>query len=1224
MLKKILLYTTLLVLPSVAVHAQTGVGQIQGVVADASGAVIPGAIVALSNTQTGSKFETTTSAVGFYVLPSLKPGDYKLAVTSPGLQKWEGQVTLRAGQQAVVNASLQVAQSAEQVTVMGNVTQLVTTTSPTIATTVERARIEQLPLNGRSIQSLLTVTVPGLEGAVAQPRVYGLRDSAMEFNQDGVPLDDRNTGSIQARPPGLDTIQEFRVETNGSSAKLDRPANAIMITRSGTNEFHGAAFETGRDSGFGVARQRQDTFSVPPHLVRNEFGVSAGGPVLLPKLYNGKNRTFLFGAWEELRQRSAASTGSAVWTAPMRQGDFSGLLDSTGRKITLYDPWSVGPAPGYAKVPYVNNQLPLSRQSPLSKYVFGVVPLPTDPGVNPVIANNYFGPAPTNQDQRTITFRGDHRIGDKDQIYGRYSRGAWDQMNRRAFNTAGNPITSDDLWNRETYFERSNTEMVSWTHTFTPTFFVETVATGSAINWLYSLNQASAQENISAKFGTPNPFNVNGAPYLLNVGYQNVQFHGIVPRSQYTQIISGEQNYTLVKANHQIQFGGRYRQEVLDTIPDRPDQSDLDFGSSATALYNPATGTAFGTAPQTGDNGANFFLGIAGRYAQQRPPGPYNMRGKDLSLYVQDNWKISSRLTVNLGVRWQYNGPYLDKAGVTSLFDFASKSIVNAVPIPQLVQSGYTTQPIVDGYAAVGVKWITPDKLGLPDDLVSLSKHDFGPRAGFAYSRNLGGRIAVVRGGYGLYHFAIPARTFNGMRGNAPLQGSYTYNWNDSAQAPDSLPNYFLRAAPTVIAGVNTANLPELSISRPPVILPGVGMIALSRDLPTSAAHQWNLTFEAEVMKDTVVRAGLIGTAGRNNESVQRYNANPISNYVWYKTSGVPIPTGFYQNTVRRAIDQTTFGDISIYTKLGYSNYTGVQLELERHFSRGLAFQLFYLMSNSASTGNIASQGGGFATYQDDQPEIFLPGAVPQNAADRLRFYRYQRDPDIPKHRVRWNYLYDLPIGRGKKFAGNMGRGLDRLAGGWQIAGYGTTASRYWSLPTNNWGPTGNIEFYGTQYKISDCRQGTCFPGYLYYNGYIPANRINNATGVSGVPQNYTPAVRPINPIPASGVVADANFNDNNNVLVPLKNGQNQLVAYDNGLNVWRNQVMPGPWLTNLTASVYKNIPITERINLRINLDAFNVLNQPGLNLPGGDGISSLRTSAQGARTMQYTARLSW
>ena len=127
-----------------------------------------------------------------------------------------------------------------------------------------------------------------------------------------------------------------------------------------------------------------------------------------------------------------------------------------------------------------------------------------------------------------------------------------------------------------------------------------------------------------------------------------------------------------------------------------------------------------------------------------------------------------------------------------------------------------------------------------------------------------------------------------------------------------------------------------------------------------------------------------------------------------------------------------------------------------------------------------------------------------------------------------------------------------------------------------------------------------------------------------GIPQNYVPANPPINPIPASGVVADPNFNDNNNVLVPWKNGQNQLVAYDTGLHWWRNQVIPGPWLTNLTASIYKTVKITERVSLRVNLDAFNVLNQPGLNLPGSDGILSLRTSAQGARTMQYTARLTW
>jgi len=1224
MSRKTVVFAALFFLTLSAAYAQTGAAQIQGTVSDSSGAVVPNADVSLDNPQTGAKLETKTNGAGLYIFPSIQTGDYKLIVSAPGLQKWEAQATLLAGQDAVVNVQLKIGQSTEQVTVVGNVTPLLTSANSTLATTVEHERIEQLPLNGRSIQSLLTITVPGLEGATAQPRVYGLRDSAMEFTQDGVPLDDRNTGNIQARPPGLDTVQEFRVETNNSSAKLDRPASAIMTTRSGTNEFHGAAFETGRNSGFGVARQRQDTFSTPPHLVRNEFGVSAGGPVELPKIYHGRNKTFIFGAWEEQRLRSAASTGSAVWTSAMRRGDFSGLIDSNGRKITLYDPWSVGPGPTYSKTPYPNNQLPISKLSPLAKYVYGVVPLPTDVGVNPLVANNYFGPAPTNSDQRTITFRGDHRISDKDQIFFRYSRGQWDQVNRRAFNTAGNPITSDNLWNRETYFERSNTEALSWTHTFSPTFYSETVVTGSAINWLYSLNQASATQNISAQFGTPNPFNVNGAPYLLNVGYQSVQFHGIVPRSEYTQIISGEQNFTKIVGRHQLQFGGRFRQEALDTIPDRPDQSDLDFGSNATALYNPATGTAFGTAPQTGDNGANFFLGVAGRYAQQRPPGAYNMRGRDISGYVQDNWKVRPNLTISMGVRWQYLGPYLDHAGVTSVFDFASKSIVTNVPVSQLVQTGYTTQPIVDGYSAIGVKWVTPDKVGLPNDLVSVSKHDFGPRAGFAWNRSIDGRAFVLRGGYGLYHFPIPARTFNGMRGNAPLQGSYSFNWNDSANAPDGLPNYFLRSAPTVIAGVNTANLPELSIAKPPVILPGIAQISLARDLPTSKAHQWNLTLEGEIVKDTVFRAGLVGTAGRNNESVERYNANPISAYVWYVNSGLPLPTGFYSNTARRALDQTTFGDISIYTKHGYSNYVGAQLEVERRFSKGLAFQFFYLMSNSSSTGNVASQGGGFSTYENEQPEIFLPNSVPADAADRLRFYRYQRDPDIPKHRIRWNYLYDLPFGRGKKFGGNMARGLDRVAGGWQIAGYGTTQSRYWSLPTNNWGAQKDIQIYGTQYKINDCRQGTCFPGYLYFNGYIPANRINTPTGVNGIPAAYYPAIQPINPIPASGVVADPNFNDNNNVIVKLKNGTNQLVAFDNGLNPWRNQVMPGPWLTNLTASIYKLIPITERVSLRINLDAFNVLNQPGLPLPSGEGIISLRTSAQGARTMQYTARLTW
>ena len=145
-------------------------------------------------------------------------------------------------------------------------------------------------------------------------------------------------------------------------------------------------------------------------------------------------------------------------------------------------------------------------------------------------------------------------------------------------------------------------------------------------------------------------------------------------------------------------------------------------------------------------------------------------------------------------------------------------------------------------------------------------------------------------------------------------------------------------------------------------------------------------------------------------------------------------------------------GDIRVYSKFGYSNFTGVQLEAERRFSKGLAFQFFYVLSNSMSTGATPSQGGDFTQNAIDQPDRFMPGAYPASVEDRTRFYRYSRDGDIPKHHIRFNYLYDLPLGRGKKFAGSVGPGLDRLVGGWQIAGYGTSNSRWFSLPAGQLG----------------------------------------------------------------------------------------------------------------------------------------------------------------------------
>lgn len=265
---------------------------------------------------------------------------------------------------------------------------------------------------------------------------------------------------------------------------------------------------------------------------------------------------------------------------------------------------------------------------------------------------------------------------------------------------------------------------------------------------------------------------------------------------------------------------------------------------------------------------------------------------------------------------------------------------------------------------------------------------------------------------------------------------------------------------------------------------------------------------------------------------------------------------------------------------------------------------------------------------------MFLTGAVPTDLNARNRLLNYRRDPEIPKHRVRWNWIVDLPFGRGQKLAHNAGGFLDRVIGGWQLAGFGAIRSNYFSLPTNNWGKLGSVEIYGKQYPIEDCRSGTCLQGYLWYNTYIPAHRINSVdssgrpNGVMGVPANYRPSSRPVIPTPADGGSrSDPNFPfyETNTVFVPLKNGTLQRTTLNTNLHPWRNQLLPGPRSWGLDASLFKNTRITERFVLRFNADFFNVLNMPGLNQPETTtGIVSLRNSANSPRNLQLTLRLTW
>jgi hypothetical protein len=347
----------------------------------------------------------------------------------------------------------------------------------------------------------------------------------------------------------------------------------------------------------------------------------------------------------------------------------------------------------------------------------------------------------------------------------------------------------------------------------------------------------------------------------------------------------------------------------------------------------------------------------------------------------------------------------------------------------------------------------------------------------------------------------------------------------------------------------------------------------------------------------------------------------------------LPLPTGEFSGVARRPYDQTVYGALQEYMKNAWGNFNGMTFEAERRFSHGYAFQFIYTLGNSFSAGGD--------TYRSvvNAPNTFLPGAVPTNLQDRMRFLNYKRDADaanndIPQHRLRWNWLVDLPFGKGKPIGRGMNSVLDKFIGGWQLAGIGSLRTNYFALPTSVY-PNGTpIEVYGYKYPIQDCRSGECLPGYLWWNGYIPANRINSVdpttgkpNGVMGVPSSYKPAGQPLWPWPTNPNPTDPMYRyyGTNTVWVPLTNGSVQRLTYSDNLNPWRNQFVPGVRQWGLDASLFKSIKFKERYDIRFNADFFNVLNHPGNpNAIGGDGVLTTNASGQRARELQLTLRLSW
>lgn len=1223
--RRLVLPALLLILITLPAWPQASTGSVSGTVRDQSNAVIPAAVVVLTNTQTGVASKSATNESGFYLFPGVTPGSYSLVAEAAGMQKFEGTLTVQTQQSNVVDLTLKVGQTATEVAVK-DVTSIVQTDNPTLGANLDRVRIEQLPINGRSLTTLLQ-TVPGQEGT----RAFGMRDFSFEMVLDGAALADRYSwNTVTARQPGLDSVQEFRVENNNSSAKFARPTSIVVTTKGGTNKLHGTLFETNRNNAVGLARQRQDTYTKAPFLNRNEFGASGGGPVYIPKIYNGKNKTFWFTSWESSRTIQANTLQMYVPTQAMRDGNLGGLTASGGQAITIYDPWTTD-TNTWARQPFPGNVLPQNRQSPLYKYLIAVTQLPTLPNVNPMAAPNYVGTySPFNRSWTTAT-RVDQRFSDKDTFYARYSQGNY--SNRSQFYGLPSLDWSKVPGNTQGSFQPNKSFALSHVHTFSPTFFNELLVTGTRTKMDVLTGDPTVCYNCA--LGLPNPFGVNQWPGLYNLGFNgNMLFETQNGTGFYAFYGILDDNVTKIKGKHEFQFGFHFRTDQMNLLPQQQQGAGSDsWDSNSTSLYDPNTSRNNPQpVPFTGDQFANFYLGL-GNYNNQLNRGLFYARSKEYAFYFQDNWRASPRLTLNLGLRYDLFPPYYEKNNAVSSFDQANHAVVLGSDINTLVKLGYTFPSIVNRLTDMGVKFESYKDAGLPQHMINTSKDGFGPRLGFAYRATSGAKPLVVRGGYRIsyFHFVMGGWAAR-MRQNIPMTARFYYSVTQAAYSPDGIANYSLRTVPTVISGQNSQNVVQPADASRSLARGCCGVSYFNKDMPDPRVQDWNVTFEKEIMSNTVARVGYFGNHSSRLEQIYQYNSSTPA-YIWYSTTGQALPTGEFANVGTNFYDRTSYGFIERWQNTGWGNSNGINLQLERRHSRGIAYQVFYVMDNAFMAG-----GNG---YQNTSiiPEVnqFLPGQVPTDINERNKFLNYQRDISIPHHRVRWNWLVDLPVGKGKPVLGNAGKFLDKVVGGWQVAGLGSLASTYLTLPNNMFSSGNKLEVYGYKYPIQDCTSGSCYPGYLWYNGYIPAYRINSTdprtgkpNGYMGIPADYKPAVQPLLPFPADYLSRNASsdplygFYGGNTVFVPLKDGTTQRTTWA-GLAPLRQQYLPSVRQWGLDASLFKTIPITEQFRLRFNADFFNVLNHPGNpNSVGSTGILATRNSGTGARTIQLTLRLTW
>ena len=1176
--------TTALCLLSIGAAAQNATGTIDGRVGDASGAPVPGAVVTVENQATNIHWSLTTNSEGRFYQRYLQPGTYRVTAEKNGFQKYiQSDILLDVEQTVTLSIPLRVGDVTTSVEVQADAAQL-ETESATVATTVSSKAILDLPLGGnRSPMSLVTL-VPGVTPSAGSnsPWISGGRNDYNDVTIDGtsVIVPENNVSHLQiGYVPNEDSVAEISVVTNSLAPEYGRTGGGSinMATRSGTNDYHGDLFEFWRNNLLNANSWSNNRNGLARGIVRyNQFGGTFGGPVRIPHLYSGRNKTFFFVSEQSVRTPNAVTDVGSVPTDAMRQGIFTGLTNGAGggvgQAVTIYDPTTGGPnaacpssQPNCFRQPFPNNVIPQNRINPVAQKLMSYWPEPNCPScvtVQALQTNNWRTQGVANSPYDQIDARIDQYFSEKFRMYARGSNQSGVSTDFNGFGNAGTPFGSGPVH----YYNRNIT--VNAVYNFSATTIL-------------NLNYGFARDvSIHVPFSEGTMPSSLGFPSYINSVVDNFEFPQISASGNTAGYNLGQASYTTLRdipyshvargdltkvmGKHTLKMGSTFEKLFVNFTQYGSPDGQYSFGSAFTQQN-----TSLGTSTTQGNGFATFLLGLPSNNGNDIQ---YSFSTATASAYLggyfQDDWKVSSKLTVNLGIRYDVDIPRTERYNRLSYFDISAPS-----PLQGMVQSSAVCPNCGDLRGAmefVGTPGAAYGRHQTPTDM-----HDWGPRVGFAYNIF---QKTVIRGAYGVMYAPsmLQAAGTSGTSGTEGFTGGTALNTSlDNGQTfIASLSNPFPSG---LIRPLGPAQGP---ISGTLTDIGGSVQDSYFVDYVTPMIQQWNFTIQQEVKSTWLVQAGYLGSKGQhlpdgessiNFDQLPESNlalgpallaqmANPFYGIIQNPTSIYAKPT-IQANYLLSAYPQ--YSGLSAFRKpVANSNYQSVIFSVEHRYKSGLTMLASYTI----------------AKLLDDASQVVNyigPAGTKQNTYCR-KCEKSVSAQDVPQRFVT-SATYELPFGRGRSHLNAIPKAADFVIGGWQMNGI-LTFQKGLPIQLSNGGNTTGL----------------------------------NSPGIRPTDNGQNPA--------RSGAIA----NRLNEYFVQSDFSQTPNFAFGNVGRFLPNVRNPGQH--NLDFSLFKNFKPMEKMTFQFRAEAFNFTNSPTWNGPGttvnNPSTFGIVTSASGNRTVQLALKL--